>query len=89
MIPERRCAVRYRLALPVQLEGATGTTRDMSTAGVFFVTAKAHSVGDAIEFSVDFSDVAVKCKGRVVRVEQVDNKFGVAVALQPHVLMWT
>ena len=59
----------------------------MSTAGVFFETEKAHSVGDAIEFSVDFGDVAVKCKGRVVRVESLVSKFGVAVELKPHVLM--
>ena len=59
----------------------------MSTAGVFFETEKAHSVGDAIEFSVDFGDATVECQGRVVRVERVNSKFGVAVELTRDALM--
>jgi PilZ domain-containing protein len=79
---ERRRAKRYTVALPVQLmQRGTGVTRNMSTSGFFFETEKAQAVGEAIEFSVEFSDATVECNGRVVRVESLDDKFRVAVEL--------
>jgi len=56
-------------------------TRDISTAGIFIETETAHFVGDAIDLSVNFADSSVECVGRVVRVENLDGKFGVAVAV--------
>jgi hypothetical protein len=35
---ERRRGQRFKLALPVQLNDGTGTTRDISTSGIFFET---------------------------------------------------
>ena len=83
---EGRRAKRYKVALPLQLKNGTGITRDMSTAGVFFETEKAQAVGDMVELSVEFPEVAIECTGRVVRVESVNNKFGVAVELTRDVL---
>ena len=76
---ERRIAQRFKLARPVQLKDGTGMTRDISTVGIFFETKKAHSVGDVIDLSVNFADSSVECAGRVVRVENLDGKFGIAV----------
>jgi len=76
---ERRRAQRYRLVVPVRLQKARGVTRDISTAGVFFETEGVQSIGDTVRFSVDFPDATVQCEGRVVRVEKLEKKFGIAV----------
>jgi len=78
---ERRRAKRYKLALPVQLKRGTGVTRDISTSGVFFETKAAQSTGATINLAVDFTDTTIQCEGRVVRVEKLDGKFGVAAEL--------
>ena len=78
---ERRRAKRFKLALPVQLKRASGLTRDISTSGIFFETESAQSMGDKIGLSVDFGDTTIQCTGRVVRVEKLDGKFGVAAKL--------
>ena len=78
---ERRRAKRYKLALPVQLKRGTGVTRDISTSGVFFETKTAQSTGATINLAVDFTDASVQCEGRVVRVQKLDSKFGIAVEL--------
>ena len=78
---ERRRAKRYKLALPVQLKRGTGVTRDISTSGVFFETKAAQSTGATINLAVDFTDASVQCEGRVVRVQKLDSKFGIAVEL--------
>ena len=82
MNAERRRTERYRLAVPFHFqERGTGVTRDISTSGVFFETDQAHSIGDRILLSVDFGDATVQCEGRVVRVDQLEGKFGIAVEL--------
>jgi hypothetical protein len=40
---ERRKGERYKLALPVQLNGGIGTC-DISTSGIFFETESAYSI---------------------------------------------
>jgi PilZ domain-containing protein len=80
---ERRQAVRYRVALPAELEAdGTGQTRDMSASGVFFETDQSFSPGAPISLSLTFAGgVRVQCEGQVVRVERGEGKAGVAVAL--------
>ena len=82
MHEERRRAQRYQLAVPVRLQdGSTGITRDISTSGILFETERAHSIGDTVNLSVHLREATVQCEGRVVRLEQVDGKFGIAVDL--------
>ena len=79
---ERRRAQRYRLAVPVRLQdGSTGITRNISTSGIFFETGRAHSIGDTFTLSVHLREASIQCEGRVVRLEQVEGKFGIAVDL--------
>jgi PilZ domain len=78
---ERRRGKRYKLALPVQLNDGFGTTCDISTAGIFFETESAHSIGDTIRLFVNFEDETLQCEARVVRVEPCNGQFGVAVEL--------
>jgi len=53
----------------------------MSTCGVFFETEQAHSSGETIRLSVIIDDYTVQCEGRVVRVERLERRFGIAVDL--------
>jgi len=82
MYEERRRAQRYRLAAPVGLQdGSTGMTRDISTEGIYFETERGHSIGDTVNLSVELGEASIQCEGRVVRLEQVEGKFGIAVDL--------
>ena len=76
---ERRRANRFQLSLPVELKDGRGTTRDISSSGVFFKTDRAFSAGEFVDLCVVFYDSTIQCKGRVVRVEKLDDDFGVAV----------
>ncbi len=78
---ERRRGKRFTLSLPVQLYEAGGITRDISTSGIFFEADTAPAIGNAIELTVHFADTIMQCERRVVRVEKLDGKFGVAVEM--------
>jgi len=82
---ERRRGERYKLALPVQLNDGIGITCDISTAGIYFETESACSIGDTIPLSVKFKDETLQCEARVVRVEPRNGQFGLAVELKSYV----
>ena len=80
---ERRRAARYRFVAHVRLEdGSMGQTVDMSTCGLFFETDRSYAVGETIRFSVILDESTVQCQGRVVRVDQREGRFGIAVELE-------
>ena len=82
MHEERRRAERYRLEAPVALQdGSTGITRDISTEGIYFETERGYSIGETVNLSVRLGEASIQCEGRVVRLEQVEGKFGIAVDL--------
>ena len=82
MSAERRRAKRYPLAAPVHFaQGESGTTRNISASGLFFETEATHAVGKTIGLAVDFKDITVQGAGRIVRIEKLNGKFGVAVEL--------
>ncbi len=81
---ERRTARRYDLTLPVIVQVPTehslvrqeGSTRDISTRGLYFVVDQNLEPGAELDISVTLpeaithgSEVCVKALGRVVRVE--------------------
>jgi len=84
---EQRRALRYPLELPIEVDGATGRTRDFSSSGVFFETDRALAPGAPIEFSLVVGHVSsggplrLDCEGRVVRTAPRDGQLGVAVAI--------
>ena len=82
---ERRKGERYKLALPVQLNNGIGTTRDISTSGIFFETESAYSIGDMIRLFLNFEHETLQCEARVVPVEPSNGQFGVAVELKSYV----
>jgi hypothetical protein len=77
----QRSAKRYHLTLPVKLSDGAGFTRDISTSGIFFETEKVYSVGEAVGLSAKLDGATVCYEGSVVRVEKINGRFGVAVAL--------
>jgi len=92
--PDRRRAPRLPIDLAVELEEATGRTRDMSASGVYFQTRQALAPGVAITFTLMLEDAAIflgqaappsrfrlECEGRIVRVDPGEGGVGVAAAL--------
>ncbi|MGE5616134.1 MAG: PilZ domain-containing protein [Bacillota bacterium] len=84
-IAERlRQSERVQAEVPVhQRDRRIATTRDLSPTGIYFVGEGPFSVGDEIEYSLEFENpngpIVVECRGRVVRVEDIDGKIGVGI----------
>lgn len=92
---ERRASQRFDFQLPVgvRLAGTDregyGFTQDLSGRGVFFYTDFQLAEGDAVELTLVMpseitltENARVRCRGKVVRVLPVDQKFGVAARLE-------
>jgi len=85
---ERRRAPRYPIGLPIEVEAlGSAETRDVSTTGVFFETQEPLAPGAVIRFSLVFQHAGSEprlrlvCQGEVVRVEQRDERLGIAVTI--------
>ena len=81
-----RAQQRVSAAIPVIVEGVrAGTTRNMSPSGIFFETEADMSTGASIHFSVTFDNppgkLMLACTGKIVRVESLEGKMGVAVKI--------
>lgn len=82
-----RSAQRYHLGLPVQLPGASGLTRDVSTGGVYLQTDQTYHLDSLIDFTLAFGTmeqtppIHVRCHARVVRVEPRSDHVGIAVVI--------
>jgi hypothetical protein len=89
-ISEQRREPRHTGRLPVELESGKGLTRDFSGSGIFFETEKSFSLGQSIEFTLvlEYIDpghpVRLKCRGKIVRVEEKGQKIGVAASIQSY-----
>ncbi len=93
---ERRRAVRFNGAIPVELKQGRGLTRDFSTDGVYFVTDQPLSLGEELYFVMHLNyaspawpinqarPLRVRCLGDVVRMEPVLEKTGAAVTIKTH-----
>ena len=80
---DSRTGKRFPLALPITIKpkktgkSASGTTADVSAAGVFIQASASLDVGAMIEFDITLPgkivgsnhNVEISCKGRVVRME--------------------
>jgi Tfp pilus assembly protein PilZ len=49
--------------------------------GIFFETEQGRSIGDAIHLTVDLGESSIECEGRIVRVEDLGRRYGIAVEL--------
>jgi len=89
---ERRAAPRYYVSIPIEFHGHTGTTRDVSELGVCFETDQWLPKGDTTSFQLVFHDFAgfqssrIAGSGEVVRVEEHEGRFVVAVRVTSYAL---
>jgi len=87
---EQRRESRYRGKLAVELESGRGITRDFSVSGVFFETDRSFSPGQPIEFTLALEHidperpVRLKCRGKIIRVEEGGKKIGVAATIRSY-----
>ena len=91
---ERRASSRHRIALPVMLDDAQGSTRDVSASGVFFTLhdrpARPPELREPIRFrlTLEHADrhgpLHIGCEGHVVRVEVGPEAIGVAVSINAY-----
>jgi hypothetical protein len=83
------------LALTVRSAGVDGAieqkghTRDVGFRGLYFMTDVDYEVGSEIEFVLTLpkevtqaTDVNIRCRGRVLRVEPYDGNRGVAARIE-------
>jgi len=82
-----RSARRYVVDLPVQLARGSGLTRDVSAAGVYFLTDQAYPLDSQVDLTLMFAatppepSIQVQCHARVVRVEPRSDHVGIAAAI--------
>ncbi|HZV81924.1 MAG TPA: PilZ domain-containing protein [Geobacteraceae bacterium] len=87
---ENRKSKRFSGSIPVMLNQGTGLTRDYSADGVYFLTDQAISLGERIELVMLLdhqsmgTGVRLRCWGDVVRVENNEDRTGVAIAISKH-----
>jgi hypothetical protein len=76
-------APRLKTAFPVRLGGATGITRDISATGVYLEMPIGQQLGDQVDLEIELDTPAGKRKlklaGKVVRVEQNNDRIGLAI----------
>ena len=99
---ERRLARRFNMSLPLRVlprESRSGElrthTRDVSYRGLYFLAEAQFEVGSEIEFVLTLprqiaqtSDVDIRCRGQIVRVESTSNgQMGVAAKIDRYEFM--
>jgi len=73
MVSDRRRVARYVVRVPIEVvEVGTGSTLDISAAGISFLIDRMLEPGREIRFELALheSDVRLHCDGRVLRVEK-------------------
>jgi len=87
---ERRREYRHKGKVPMELESGKGITRDFSVSGVFFETDRSFSPGQPIEFTLTLEHidperpVSLKCRGKIIRIEEGGKKIGVAATIRSY-----
>jgi len=102
---EQRRAKRFELELPLEIVRAgservseIGTTRNISSGGVLFVSTRGMEIGGPVEYVVTLTAgnngvVNLRCMGKVLRLEKnamealPDQPVGVAISLERYEFM--
>jgi hypothetical protein len=94
---ERRVARRFNMSLPLRIVSCEASknelktrTRDLSYQGLYFVAEKPMKKGSEIDFVITLpqeitrhSDVNIKCRGQIVRVNNEDDGYtGIAAKIE-------
>ena len=81
----RKRAERFQTKLPLSIGDKQGTIHNISATGAYFEIDANHKPGSEVSFVVDLETpggkIQVQCQGEIVRVQERDGKFGVAVKI--------
>lgn len=84
---ERRRAERFSAAMPVSIDGRAGTTQDLSSSGLSFVSDQPCEPGSrvevVIEYLLDGHQYPLRCEAEVVRVEAGEQGYRIGARLLP------
>ena len=84
---EKRASQRIQVEAPVYIGQEKAVTRDVSWAGIYFLTDQSFAEGVPLNFLLDLAyalpgkPIKLDCEGEVVRVEQHGEKFGIAAKI--------
>ena len=84
---EKRSSQRIQVEVPVYIGHEKAVTRDVSWAGIYFLTEQSFSEGGELNFSLALSyalpgkPIKLDCQGKVIRVERHGEKFGIAAKI--------
>lgn len=88
-VKEKRCK-RYRTELATAVNGVEGITHNVSATGFYILQDQPCAVGSRIDFWVDLDTPGARlklcCEGEVVRVDRVDNRFGIGIKILSQVM---
>jgi hypothetical protein len=89
LVKEQRCR-RYRTELSTTVDGVEGITHNISATGFYILQDQSCETGSRIDFWVDLGTHGVRlklfCEGEVVRVDRIDQRFGIAVKILSQVM---
>jgi hypothetical protein len=85
-LPGRR-EPRFQSSLAVLMEDGKGRARNVSASGIYFETDLPFTQGADLKFTVHFAPaeggpLRMKCRARVVRIDDLHGLFGVGAAIQ-------
>lgn len=84
---EKRASQRIQVEIPVYIGHEKTITRDVSWAGIYFLTEQSFAEGGDLNFSLDLNyalpgkPIKLDCQGEVIRIEQHGEKFGIAARI--------
>jgi hypothetical protein len=90
-VPEKQMRrARISSRLPTSVNGVKCFTRDISRSGLYIVQSSKLEIGSHIDFWINLDTpggkLKLSCEGNVVRVEEVDGKFGIGVKILSQVI---
>jgi len=82
---------RFPSVMPIELDRGSGETRNVSASGIYFVTDFPLEKGAPLRFILRLKQPSggpflLRGEARVVRIEQLDDKFGVGLAISHYEL---
>lgn len=85
-VVEQRKDERFKGDLRIKLDQGEGLVRDVSAGGIYFVTDVALKVGEPLEFTLEFQNLATgpisaSCIARIVRVEKQGRRKGFGASI--------
>lgn len=84
---ERRLAERFSAAMPVTVDGQAGTTEDLSSSGLSFISDRSYALGArvevVIEYLLDGHQYPLRCEAEVMRIDPAPGGFRVGARLLP------